>query len=148
MFFLLSHILVGKYYPNFLTQLIVGCSFYVISFFIFKGILSKTCIEQLKYLALSAAAIDVTFIIFRKRKKINSIPMESYSDFESDPNAHNLYEPTIFSEINDFRVMHDFSDTNIATDNSMFSTSDEKPIETIKHYNNETNSENKNNIEK
>ena len=129
MFFLLSHILVGKYYPNFLTQLIIGCSFYVISFFIVKGVLSKTSIEQLKYLALSAVAIDATFIIFRKRKKISNTPTESYSDFESDPNAHNLYEPTIFSEINDFRVMHDFSDTNIPTDNSMFSTSDEKPVD-------------------
>ena len=131
MFFLLSHILVGKYFPNFLTQLIIGCSFYIISLYIVRDILSKTNIDQLKYLALSAAIIDVTFIIFRRRKKFDSVPAELCDNFESNPNpnARDPFESTILSEINDFKVVHDFCDTDVVTDNSMFSTSDEKPVE-------------------
>lgn len=126
MFFLISHMLVGQYYPRFLTQIIIGCSFYVLSYLIIKGVFSNTSIDHLKYYALSIAAIDATFIIFKSRNKTPPEPIgQEYNSAECIENP-NIYDSTMASEMNDFKVTHDFTFDNSDDSNSMFSTSDSR----------------------
>ena len=137
MFFLVTHILIGKYYPNLITQFIIGCSFYVISFLIIKDILTGCNYNQYKYYALALIVIDASFLIFKTKSKIDSQkPKEATEAFDfikktdnttSDLKTGTIQSVSLSSEINDYRITHDLSLSDDVS--SIFSNTEEKSVE-------------------
>ena len=136
MFFLIAHVLIGKYYPSLITQFIIGCTFYILTFFIIKDIIDADSIEQYKYYALSLIAIDASFIIYKSRCQTDTTktvqpqqiiePNNKIENITTDLKTGTLQSISLSSEINDYRITHDLSLSESGNDNSMFSTSDEK----------------------
>lgn len=75
MFFLITNITIGKYYNHFLTQFIVGCVFYTITFFIIKDLISATTFEKYKYYFLSIVGIDVSYLVYKYNTTPKSLHM-------------------------------------------------------------------------
>ena len=136
MFFLITHVLMNKYYPSLITQFIIGCTFYILTFFIIKDIIDADSIEQYKYYALSLIAIDASFIIYKAKCQPDSTkpiqpqqiiePKNKIENISTDLKTGTLQSVSLSSEINDYRITHDLSLSESGNDNSMFSTSDEK----------------------
>ncbi|XWV26061.1 hypothetical protein QJ857_gp1019 [Tupanvirus soda lake] len=139
MFFLITHILIGKYYPSLITQFIIGCTCYILSFLIIKDIISAQCFEQYKYYALSLIAVDTSFIIYKAKCSMNETKeVQPFQTIEienkpenttSDIRTGSLQSITLSSELNDFKITHDLSLSEPDNEDSMFSTSDEKSEE-------------------
>lgn len=135
MFFLITHILIGKYYPSLFTQFIIGCTFYVLSILIIKDIFSGNCYEEYKYQALFLVAIDASFLLYKAKttihsKKTNKSPQftekeTSIEQLSTDLKSGSIQSVTLSSEINDFKITHSIS-LESEEKNSMFSTSDGK----------------------
>jgi hypothetical protein len=134
MFFLITHVLIGKYYPSLVTQFLIGCTCYMLSFLIIKDtIFDSDNFDQYKYYVLTLAAIDVTFIFCKTKSHVNAEklsnkhvePKPKIIKKENDPKTNNMYTVTLTSEINDFRIIHDSSLSDSNVKKSMFSTSDE-----------------------
>lgn len=110
MFFLITHVSIGKFCPNMLTQFIIGFLCYVISFFIGKDLLGTDFVEKYKYYIFLLIIIDGIFIIYEKNKKnvfVKKIPIHQ-NKLESD----------------DYKITHELSLTE--SENTIFSSSDEK----------------------
>lgn len=134
MFFLITHIITSKYYPSLLTQFIIGCSFYTVSFFILKDILTPEMINKYKYYVISLFAIDISYIYLKSKSGDNKI-VSTKQYYYTDPinmtennstdfiTIDNLNSSTLTSEINDYKVKHDLSLTE--TGDSIFALSDE-----------------------
>jgi hypothetical protein len=149
MFFLFTHMLIGKYYPSLITQFIIGCICYFLTFLIIRDIINNNCIEQYKYYALLLIAVDTSFIIYKAKCQIDSTKMvQPYETDKSNNNNDNtttdlktgnfrtgsfqtasFHSVSLSSEINDFKITHDLSLSESNNDNTMFSTSDEKSAE-------------------
>lgn len=71
MFFLLTNISIGKYYPDIMTQFILGVVCYAIVFFILKDFITVKNYEAYKYYLGTAIVIDTTFLLYQY--KYNSI---------------------------------------------------------------------------
>ncbi len=155
MFFLITHLLIGKYYPSVITQFIIGCTCYILIFFIIKDIINSDCIKQYKYYALSLIAVDASFIVYKTKCQMDSTkPIQPYQSVQLENKTENtstdlktgsIHSVTLSSELNDFRITHDLSlsDGDI-NNNSMFSTSDEKSFQKSDEKSDEK-SENKSN---
>ncbi len=63
MFFLMSHIIVNKYYPGISSQIIIGCICYILFFLIMSDLLSDDICEQYRYYIYTVAIIDVILSI-------------------------------------------------------------------------------------
>lgn len=136
MFFLITHILIGKYYPSLMTQFIIGCTCYVLSFFIIKDIINNEFFEQYKYYALFLIVVDTTFIIYETKcnmneektiKKFQNIQMDKkFDNVSTDIKNENSFSITLSSEMEDFKITHDLSLSESENENLFFSNSDEK----------------------
>jgi len=136
--------IIGKYYPKFFTQFIIGCSCYVITFIILKDFISKRTYEKYKYYILSLIAVDISYLIYQAKtsgaKEKNTqqnknitdakTPEQSTTDAASSAltgnQAHtgSAQSVTLSSEVNDFRVTHDLSSSD--NNYSLFSSENEK----------------------
>ena len=135
MFFLITHIIIGKYYPSLFTQFIIGCSCYVLSFLILKDMISSETFDQYKYYAVSLVAVDTAFMVYKAQSKSTSKHTINQDEIiESDKKPENtstdlrtnsLPSVTLSSEINDYKITHDLS-TSDENNYDLFSTSDEK----------------------
>ena len=135
MFFLITHLLIGKYYPSLFTQFIIGFSCYVLSFLLIKDIISDDCCDKYKYYALSLVAVDATYLIYRSKSKMDkNDPTEKMSPIDNNTVVENISTTdvktgsiqsiTLSSEINDYKITHELSLSD--NDNTMFSTSDDE----------------------
>lgn len=125
--------LVGKYYPNLVTQFIIGCSFYVVSFLMVRDICTGCNFDQYKYYILSLIIIDASFLFFKTKSTItsqkNSEPAEPFDfvkmteNISSDLKTGSIQSISLSSEINDYKITHDIS---LSDNSSIFSNSDEK----------------------
>lgn len=143
MFFLTTHILIGKYYPNLLTQFIIGCTFYIVSFFIIKDVISDDCFDQYKYYIISLISADALFMLYkiksyRDNQKHNK--SESFANHAkpnnstaTDTKTTGIHSATLTSEMYDIKITHDLSTQDPNNENNIFSTSDEKSDEQSKH---------------
>jgi hypothetical protein len=61
MFLSATHILVDKYYPDILIQIIIGCALYIILYSVSRNICTMP--DQYKYYVLSLFCIDAIFVI-------------------------------------------------------------------------------------
>ena len=75
MFFLITNITIGKYYNHFLTQFIVGCVFYTITFFIIKDLISNATFEKYKYYFLAVVGIDASYLVYKYNTTPKSLHM-------------------------------------------------------------------------
>lgn len=141
MFFLLTNISIGKYYPDIMTQFILGVVCYAIVFFILKDFITVKNYEAYKYYLGTAIIIDTTFLLYQyKYNSIKTIgdqnPIQSISidasNTQKDPiqeeiivpliNKENINKSAIVTEldvsfssdINDYKISHDI----FPTDNS------------------------------
>lgn len=84
MFFIITNIIIGKCYPNIMTQVIIGTICYVISFFILKDIIPPTIIENYKYWIYVLIFIDVCFLAYLyKYHSVTKPVVESIESMES-----------------------------------------------------------------
>lgn len=141
MFFLLTHIMIGKYYPNLFTQFIIGCICYIIAFLLLKDLYADDFIVTYKYQILSLLLLDIFFIIYEVKNdsQKSKTSTETNQTINSENNectttenkTGGIYSISLSSEINDFRITHDPSVSEISIEeNSLFSTSDEKSPQT------------------
>ena len=140
MFFLMTYILIGKYYPKITTQFVIGCVCYILSFFIINDMIESETSDKYKGHIISLIAIDAGFLLYRYKyekktpvvisdiNNINDINHDSIQNNvpivikpRNDNKTTSIRDTTLSSEINDFRITHDsiFSETN-----ELFSTSD------------------------
>jgi hypothetical protein len=121
-----------KYYPSMLTQFIIGCTCYVISFFIIKDIISLSIYEKYKYHIMALLMIDTSFLLYKhvypkKNSKIfgnnaNVITSPTrISEVTSDIKTTSQQSISFVSEIDDFKITHDISSSD--TDYELFSSS-------------------------
>lgn len=138
MFFLITHILIGKYYPNLFTQFIIGCTFYILSFIIIKDIITNNIYEQYKCYILPLVTIDIIFLIYKTKTNLESKKISQ--QFKITDRKDNIIHSstdfsnrsiTLSSEINNFKIVHDNSEQ---TDkNSIFSISDNESEKVAKN---------------
>ena len=134
MFFLITNIVIGKYYPNLFTQFVVGFVCYLFAFFILKDFISPDTYQMYKYYILFLIGIDAIFLVYRaKSQNIPTEKIEMDETVESTPNSEDTVtegkslSPSSLSfsdEINDLKIIHDIS---TSSDNySLFSSDVEK----------------------
>jgi hypothetical protein len=142
MFFLTTNVFIGKYYPSLLTQLIIGCTFYVTTFFIFKDIMSDDHIDDSKYYILILVILDASFLIYKiktyrdNQRRKQSVSLNQSSKINNDKNLsknNNIQNATLSSEMYDMKITHDLSAQDFNRDNQIFSASDEKSDELLKY---------------
>lgn len=136
MFFLITNIVIGKYYPNLVTQIIIGCTCYVLSFFIIKDVIDNESFNEYKYYILSLIAADFVFIAYKAKNCVNANSTKQFhqnimkenkiDNTTSEQKTGSMYSVSLSSEINDFRITHDLSFSESNEENSMFSSSNEK----------------------
>lgn len=136
MFFLITHILINKYYPSLVTQFIIGLSIFVVSFLIIKDIFSDYSFDQYKYYVLILVAIDIVFLVYlvkfkndpqKTTKSTEAIEfIKKTENTSTDLRTGTLRSVSLSSEINDYRVGHDFSVSDDGKE-SIFSNSEESP---------------------
>ena len=73
MFFSITSILIGKYYPSLITQFIIGCSCYILSFFIIKDVISNDCLDEYKYYILSLIIVDISFLVYNVKYNLKIV---------------------------------------------------------------------------
>lgn len=130
MFFLIAHIFIGKYYPNVITQFIIGCICYVISFLIVRDIISIETYEQYKYYGLAMISIDTAYLVYtgksqNSKKTVKSIIEHKIPIVNTTQNTIDVTSTksnsaptvTLSSEINDYRVKL-FDSENITSHHS------------------------------
>lgn len=137
MFFLITHITVGKYYPSFFTQFIIGCAFYAVSFLVLRDLISGNFYGQYRYHILFLIIIDASFLFYKAKtssKSSEQITVVEYPPEEkkmeqisSDAKTYSIQSSSISSEMNDYKVVHDLS----SSDNDGFNlfSSDQKDEE-------------------
>lgn len=131
MFFLITHLLVGKYYPNLSTQLIIGCLCYAIIFIMLRDIVTSDFYENYKYYIFLLICVDLVFLIYKTKSKItpsgtssstknnyiissdnqNNSSTKIKKENNNDPiiQKSQLPDISLSSEINDFKTTHDLN---------------------------------------
>ena len=130
MFFLTTHVLIGKYYPKLLTQFIIGCTCYIITFFVFNEVSPDDFFDNAKYYILTFIILDASFMIYKIKSLRDAQRQRQFRSFDPYTKNNKLNDPqnsniTLTSEIHDIKITHEQSQHDI--ENQMFSTSDEKP---------------------
>ena len=134
MFFLMTNLVVRKYYSRIVTQFIIGCTCYIVIFFIIKDLISENIYEKYKYYVLFLIIVDTMFLLYSIRtspiKQINTQPQEKFTvktiseNIISDTQNENTPNLTLSSEINDFKITHDITLSDTMNNTSLFSTSE------------------------
>lgn len=127
MFFLLTHIFIGKHYPKLLTQFIVGCILYIISITLLLDITNKVLYDNYKYYIYGLICIDTIYFIYvnkntnknneqntetilsEKQKNSESEKKKSESDgISHSQNKSKISESILISssDINDYKIEH------------------------------------------
>ena len=141
----MTNITVGKYYPSLFTQFIIGCILYIFSFFMITDIISSDSYQKYKYYIFILIIVDAAFLIYLAKyykTTINNSNTENKTDqaivqentttdnTSQKPNSNSLYSPSLSSEINDIKITHDISSSDLDNYN-LFSTSDEEKKDII-----------------
>lgn len=138
--------IVGKYYPSILTQFIIGCTCYALSFFILKDLITSNTYDQYKYHILALIGIDSSFLLYyqiHSNKNSNRLVV-TYEDTNksntklettttTEPKSSSQQSISLTSELNDIKITHDISFSGDESECSLFSTPKEnKPIQVNK----------------
>lgn len=124
MFFLLLHTFFSEIYPQIFTIFILGSVLYVLFFIGTLIILSPDTNNACKKYATVIVMIDIVYLIYQQKyisqyqknnTEDNSLKIDSkcvilnpISSILEDT-LSNMFEPTIDSELNDFKVEHESS---------------------------------------
>lgn len=112
----MTHIFIGKHYPNIVTQFIIGCICYIVSFLIIRDIISIETYEQYKYYGLSLISIDTAYLVYvgkTENKKIEiptiqqqkpTIDLTQKNTDITSTKSNGISTITLSSEINDYKV--------------------------------------------
>jgi hypothetical protein len=132
MFFLITHATFNKFYPNKFTQFVIGIIFYFVAFMILREIIDGDLYEEYKFHLVSLLIIDASYLIYlhhfsnrdandksdiiNTQTPVNPSTTSMFSKNDTDVKNNNNASPSyddiyILSEMNDFKVMHDVSDT-------------------------------------
>lgn len=114
MFFLVTYLLISKYYPNMITQLIIGCSCYILSFFVIRDFLSSGFFEHYKYYIMTIFAADVSFFALKYKKS-------TVEKFITDTENNDF----IMLDADDYKITHEIEISTTNPDTSIFSDNTE-----------------------
>ena len=67
MIYLLTHIIIGKHYNNFITQFIIGTIVYIVFYLLSKEFINNTTYNENKYYLYSLIVIDISFLLYRSK---------------------------------------------------------------------------------
>lgn len=67
MFFSIVNLIIDKYYPNLMTQIIIGCICYAFSFFILNEFISEALYDKYQYYIVALFTIDASYLIYKKK---------------------------------------------------------------------------------
>jgi len=132
MFYLITHIVIGKYYPSVLTQIAIGSSLYVLGYFLIRDLVDEETIAIYKPYILSLIAIDVLYIAHTAATiKRLDVKKDDIKTKVTHPHSHPYPHPieSEISDATDYRITHDlslnesdainiFSETNVPTNQS------------------------------
>lgn len=138
MFFLITHITVGKYYTNFFTQFVIGCTCYMIFFLMLRDLISSQTYEKYKYYIFILIFVDLSFIIYKaKICNKNDTKLQTISVVRMQPEQISSTDlptgstPSITfssSEVNDFKITHANPSSSDDYDQySLFSSENKSP---------------------
>lgn len=123
--------IIGKYYPNFFTQFLVGCVFYTIAFFILIDIIPEKIYNEYKYYMVTLISADLSFLVYKAKFTESPQKEEDEKNIidntdENTTERWNNYTNSattidISSDINDFRITHDISSSE-ANNDDLFSS--------------------------
>lgn len=130
MFFLITHATFDKFYPSKFTQFVIGIIFYFVSFMILREIIDGDIYEEYKFHLVSLLIIDASYLVYlhnfsnkntndksdittvQTHDNSSTISMFLKDNTDVKKNDGSLDDDMyILSEMNDFRVIHDVSDT-------------------------------------
>jgi hypothetical protein len=86
MLFLIINSTIGKYYPNFFTQFLIGCVIYIFVLFIATEFIPDKLYEKYKYHGLVLLIIDFAYLIY-KTKYANEATIISDDDKKKEKNS-------------------------------------------------------------
>ena len=139
----MTNIAVSKYYQSLLTQFIIGCILYIITFFIITDITSNNTYQKYKYYICVLIIVDAAFLVYltkmyNQNKNNNENNNNNMQKMQSDKiatsdtqntsqkrSSNSMYSPSLTSEMNDIRITHDISSSDLDNFN-LFSTSEEE----------------------
>ncbi|MEM0354031.1 MAG: hypothetical protein QXW79_00480 [Thermoplasmata archaeon] len=132
MFFLATNIIIGKYYPNFFVQFVIGCIAYIFVIIIVRDLMIFPTSEKYKYYILVLLLVDVIYLIHRSQNvKSSNKKIDEETKLKSMKNNQNVDSPgsiSLSSEMDDIKVVHDIMSSE--TDPySLFSTSEKSSNE-------------------
>src|SRR5437868_11592610 len=123
MLFLIINSIIGKYYPKFITQFIIGCVSYSLFFLILHDFILDSTYNKYKYYALSLVIIDLSYFIYKTN-------FEEKITFDKPPKIQKRDDDNIISESNkiDSEMSSDSNNINglsltESDENSIFSPS-------------------------
>ena len=96
MLFFIINLTIGKYYPKFITQFIIGCVLYAFVFLILNDFVSDDIYEKYKYYVLSLVIVDVSFLIY-KTKFMNEEKMDTTSEEQLTISQNQQIESTSYN---------------------------------------------------
>lgn len=67
MIYLFTHIVIGKYYSNFLTQFIIGTVTYIVLYLMSREFVNSETFVENKYYLYSLIIIDLSFLLYRSK---------------------------------------------------------------------------------
>lgn len=123
MFFLITHLLINKYYPNIALQFLIGFAFYAASFVILKD-LADTCYEDYKHCLYLIIGADIVLITHKSKMSTKTKNKLLHFPNQAMPSITNPYSDVqvTSSDVNDLKLNHHF---NIEESNvSLFSPQD------------------------
>lgn len=108
----MTHWVLAQYYPSLVTQIIIGCTCYIILLFAIKDFINDY--DSLMYYALALVLLDVSFLIsvIHKKQPVYHLSLQLNQNIQPDQ---------IESSETDYRITHDLTLTD--TNTSIFSTS-------------------------
>jgi len=97
MFFLITHLIMEKYYPDIMSQFLVGSICYIFSYFILKDTIIN--IDQYKYYFLFVVVIDSLYLWKQQKNESPSLNMEEPPKLVSEEKELTPTEENINSSI-------------------------------------------------
>lgn len=140
MFFLITNLTVGEYYPKFFTQFIVGCVLYVIVLFMLNDMVSDDLYDEYKYYIGALIVIDLAYLIYKakfcevetEKEKESRKKSRASGDFNSETTElmTDTENGSIFSsDVNDYKITHDISSSETKNnEGDLFSSDNELVI--------------------
>jgi len=133
MFFSITHILIDKYYPKLFMQLLIGFACYMVALIMICDVNKKKLNPRYKYYALLLVVMDTTLMIYISKsnsKSKQTVKVSNLTESDNGTNTQTIDETefdsnNLSSEINNFKITHDLSQTTEDMSHSIFSTSEE-----------------------